>query len=351
MEKIDNFMLDAIKEKIFPCAAIFVSKEYKKVFKKTYGISNIFTKEKLSEDYLFDLASLTKPLATTLVIAKLIEDNKLNINEEIANILPIFKNNKKITIKEILQHRSGLPAHKNYHKDLALIPFDKRDKELIKKIASEKIDKKKTLYSDIGFIALRYVIEKIEKKKFKDAVLDLYKNMKLKSMHFPEISNQIKFGKYVATEKCDWRQTVLKGVVHDENSYVMGGADGHAGLFGNIDDTHTLVLELLKSFYGKSEKILKQDSIKMLFNKEGRLRPLGFDIPDKQDSSCGKYFSDNTVGHLGFTGTSFWIDIEKKIIILLLTNRVHPSRKNEKIKQFRPKFHNFIMENYLIMKK
>ena len=340
-------MLDAIDGEVFPCAAIFVSKNYKTILKGVYGVSNIFTNEKLTSESIFDLASLTKPLATTLAVAKLVEDKKLKTDENISNILTIFKNSE-ITIKELLKHKSGLPAHRDYYKDIMNFHSNKKDMELLKKIVLEKLKKKETLYSDIGFMILRQIVEKVSSIKFKNFVLSLYEKIEASTLHFPEITNKMENAKYVATEKCNFRGTVLEGVVHDQNAYAVNGVDGQSGLFGSIEDTHKLILELLKSFYGKSEKILKQKTIKTFFKRDKNDRCLGFDVPNSKGSSCGNYFSYNSVGHLGFTGTSFWMDLEKKIIIILLTNRIHPSVLNVKIKKFRPDFHNFVMENYLL---
>jgi CubicO group peptidase (beta-lactamase class C family) len=139
----------------------------------------------------------------------------------------------------------------------------------------------------------------------------------------------------------------LEGVVHDENAYVCGGVQGHAGLFGTARDIYDLLRELLSVFHGHfSACVFQRDILKVFWHRqEDTGRGLGFDSPSLKGASCGRYFSKKSVGHLGFTGTSFWTDPDRSVIIILLTNRVHPSRENIKIRAFRPKLHDAVMKN------
>jgi CubicO group peptidase (beta-lactamase class C family) len=150
---------------------------------------------------------------------------------------------------------------------------------------------------------------------------------------------------FAATERCPWRDTIIEGVVHDENAYAVGGIEGHAGLFGTAKDVYRLLSVLLTDFYGQSESILFEKKLmQTFFIRAGSSgRPLGFDAPSSTGASCGQYFSKKSVGHLGFTGTSFWMDLDRGVIVILLTNRVHPSRDNVKIKAFRPQLHDVVM--------
>ena len=137
----------------------------------------------------------------------------------------------------------------------------------------------------------------------------------------------------------------MNGNVHDDNAYVVGGVEGHAGLFGTADAVYRLLMLLLSDYQARCKPhIFKKELLKeFLQPQEGRERALGFDTPALKDPSCGRYFSRQTAGHLGFTGTSFWIDLERSVTVILLTNRVHPSRENNLIKEFRPKLHDAIM--------
>ncbi|MEJ2096433.1 MAG: serine hydrolase [Deltaproteobacteria bacterium] len=154
---------------------------------------------------------------------------------------------------------------------------------------------------------------------------------------------------FAATEDCPWRQGVVRGKVHDENAFVVGGVDGHAGLFGTADHVHALLNAFLLIYHGQQAGVdLPTETMRRFLNYgEKGGRALGFDRPSAKASSSGTYFSENSVGHLGFTGVSFWMDLDRRIIIVLLTNRIHPTRTNESIKAFRPVLHDSIMRNLL----
>jgi CubicO group peptidase (beta-lactamase class C family) len=149
------------------------------------------------------------------------------------------------------------------------------------------------------------------------------------------------------TELCPWRKKVLCGEVHDDNAFAMGGVAGHAGLFSSARDIHTLVGQLDRCLRG-CDSFLPQRLVQEFFTKDDSVahftHALGWDTPAPKNSSSGMHFSRRSVGHLGFTGTSLWWDLEKNCHVILLTNRVHPNRNNEKIKQFRPKIHDLIMQ-------
>ncbi len=212
---------------------------------------------------------------------------------------------------------------------------------------------KKVLYSDLGFMILCRVVENLTGMRL-DHLVDetVYRPLGMTDLFFlstdPSNGNLVEHKErfeFAATEQCPWRNRVLEGAVHDDNAYVVGGIDGHAGLFGTAGGVHALLTELLAAYHGYSGNDIFQSDHVQFFLKEryGSERALGFDKPSMPDSSSGKYFSKNTVGHLGFTGTSFWMDLDRKIIVILLTNRVHPTRENEKIKDFRPKIHDAVM--------
>jgi len=137
-------------------------------------------------------------------------------------------------------------------------------------------------------------------------------------------------------------------VCHDENAFAVGGHSGHAGLFGVLDEVYGIVNLLKENYQGIRDDYLKPETVREFFRRQGRVDgctwALGWDTPSPQDSSSGSYFSSNSVGHLGFTGTSIWMDLDRDIIVVFLTNRVNPTRNNEKIKEFRPKLHNIVME-------
>lgn len=355
MDQIDNLMKQAINDNVFPGGVLLISKCGSIIFNKAYGYSNIFTRRFMTKDTIFDLASLTKPLATTLAIMKLVQQLKLDIEQNLGSILPFFKNTEKKNIKitNLLCHNSGLPDYNPYYKILCKLQFNSRSSVLKNLIINEPLiypTGSKTLYSDIGFMILKLVVESLSKKKLDIFVSEeIYKPLGLNNLFFININSKLQKGIFAATELCPWRNVVLDGIVHDDNAYVMGGIDGHAGLFGTANDINILLSTLLSNLNGNSKTCLfKKKLVELFFKKyKNSDRALGFDTPSLDYSSCGKFFSKNSVGHLGFTGTSFWMDIEKSIIIILLTNRIHPTRNNIKIKLFRPEIHNTIMKNII----
>ena len=358
MQQVDTLMHKGISDKVFPGAVLLISREDSILFIKAYGYANILTKCPMTEDTIFDLASLTKPLATTLAIMNLVEGNKLDLEQSLGSVLPKFKKTEKeqIKIKHFLSHTSGLPDYRPYYKELAKLPMGSRKDALMDLIAREPLiyqTGKKELYSDLGFMILRQVVEHISGKQLGRFVDEaVYKPLASdagRGLFFADTDSGLRLGRYAATEFCPWRNILLEGVVHDENAYVMGGVDGHAGLFGTAGCIYNLLSALLFVYHGfSSTHVFKKDLLKIFFKRQDNTeKALGFDTPSLQNSSCGDIFSKKSVGHLGFTGTSFWMDLERSVIVVLLTNRIHPSRDNTKIKAFRPEIHNVIMKSLL----
>jgi len=153
---------------------------------------------------------------------------------------------------------------------------------------------------------------------------------------------------FAATEDCPWRKRVLQGEVHDDNAWTLGGYSGHAGLFSTAEDIYVMANMLREHYLGKRKDFLRPETVREFFRRQDVVKgsdwALGWDTRSLEGSSAGKYFSRDSVGHTGFTGTSIWMDLEKDVIAILLTNRVHPKRDNDKIKQFRPVFHDTVME-------
>lgn len=357
---IDNLMMQGTSDNVFPGGVLLVSKEGSLLFFKAYGYANIFSKSKMAKNTVFDLASLTKPLATTLAVMKLMEHHKLDLSQRLGSLLPEFSDKKKenITLKDLLNHCSGLPDYRPYYEKLRQLPKNLRKETLRDFLVKEPLaypTGKSVLYSDLGFMILEWIVESLSDRRLDRFVFEeIYKVLDLDDLYFLDFdsagsdSNKRKTG-YAATEFCPWRNMLLEGAVHDDNAYVVGGVAGHAGLFGTAFEIHKLLVKLLSDFHGcMTNRLFQKEILYEFFQRHnGTDRALGFDTPSFPHSSCGRYFSNKTVGHLGFTGTSFWMDLDRSVIVILLTNRVHPSRDNLKIKRFRPKLHDMVMENIL----
>ena len=361
--EIKKLLQEGFMAGVFPAAAAGISfgcGSQKKQVVCFYGNATLYPKKRaLQKNNFFDLASLTKPFATSMAVLCLIKEKKIDIEEPLASLFErkIPGEKKRITVKNLLSHTSGLPANREYYHILNNItPKDKNEfiEDIIIREKMEYSPGTKKLYSDLGFILLGRIIEKKAGYTMADYVAEkVLKPLNLKENIFynplNKVNKRLKKNDFVATERCPWRKKILCGEVHDDNCYAMGGVAGHSGLFGNIEGVTALTGKILEMWQGETEHPnIKREDLEYFLTRqqiiEGSTWALGFDTPNEKESSSGKYLSPKSVGHLGFTGTSFWIDPEKKTAIVLLTNRVHPSRENNKIKKFRPYFHDRIME-------
>jgi CubicO group peptidase (beta-lactamase class C family) len=361
-----NLLKRGISEGIFPCAASSISYglgEERKTIVTNSGNAVIFPeKRNLKKGDYFDLASLTKPFATTMAILCLLKTGKIGIDEKLPSLVEKKTTDEKkgISLKQLLSHSSGFPAHREYFNILRDIPEKRKKERLLKLLLDEKIEYTpgtKSVYSDLGFMLLGEIIEKKEGCTLADfvenKVLQPF-NMEEKIFFKPITAEKKKHmpPDFVATENCPWRKKILCGEVHDDNCYTMSGIAGHSGLFGNIEGVTAytgLILDMwkgMKHHPNIENKDLKKFLIRQS-NIPGSTWALGFDTPAESGSSSGSFFSARSAGHLGFTGTSFWIDPEKDIVVVLLTNRIHPHRENTKIRQFRPFFHDSVLQKLL----
>jgi CubicO group peptidase (beta-lactamase class C family) len=346
-------LLDEAINVVFPSYAVGVSIPQKSENKKDQFLT-LFHTNNANEDTLFDLASLTKIICTTTLFAIFEEKALISIEESVQSYFPSFPRSD-VKIKHLLDHTSGLKPwldlHSLFHEKESLKGFDPRTTPKIARLRYEtEIIKsyepdaflKDVVYSDLGFMLLGWILEKKMNAPldslFQEYVIHPYR---LDSIQFLPTSFNI-----APTEFCPWRKRLLCGEVHDDNCYVLGGVAGHAGLFGNVMDVQKFGLHWLKALIQMDDSFLTPYMAKKYFtekNLEASCRSLGFDGISPNNSSAGTKFSKSTRGHLGFTGTSIWIDPEQKIVVTLLTNRVCPTRTNEKIKEFRPIFHDTLL--------
>lgn len=350
-------MKSAVADGVFPGGVLLVSRSKEILFHEAYGQADIFTGRRITRDTVFDLASLTKPLATTLAVMKLEEQQKLALDNSVGQIISEFRNadTAAVTVRQLLKHTSGLPDYRPYFEQLRMLPEPERKSALRKLLVREAAAYPagtKTLYSDVGFMILNWAVEVLSQKRLDCFVRDeIYAPLGIQNLFFvdltvPESERNVSHN-LAATEQCPWRKKILAGEVHDDNAFVVGGIEGHAGLFGTADAVGRLLVILQQLFHGyRAEEVLAVETVRRyLADRQGGVRALGFDTPDPVNASCGHYFSRQTVGHLGFTGTSFWMDLEKEVNVILLTNRVHPSRKDIRIREFRPILHDTVMKN------
>ena len=342
--EVNKIMEQAISDSVFPGAVLLFGIDNSFLYEKSFGhYTYNKTSTPVSLNSIFDLASVSKVVGTTSAAMILVDKGKLNLDEKVITYLPEFNNNgkDKITIRNLLLHNSGLPAFKKYYDEYSTA------KEVINDIMNLKLiyeTGSKYVYSDLGMITLQKVIEKIS-----GTTLDKFLKKELfeplgmnRTMYNPpkEMKNEC-----VPTEiDTFYRMRLLQGEVHDERAYLLNGVAGHAGLFSTAEDLSKFVRTLLNGGKFNDKQIISKRTIDEWTTKQSKQsdRGLGWDTRSKENSSSGKYFSMNSFGHTGYTGTSIWVDKDKKFFVILLTNRVHPTRRNKKIIKFRPVIHNAV---------
>lgn len=355
MESVDRLMKQALADQVFPGGVLLVSHNGQVTFHKAFGLADLRSKTPVTQETLFDLASLTKPLATTLAVARLVGLGAFGLQDPLADLVPDLDGTPlaRVTVEHLLAHRSGLPDYRPFYVSLEQVPVRQRRKTLNRLLADTPAaypTGTRCVYSDLGFMVLRWLVEQTAGRRLDHLVQqDIYQPLGLDDLFFVDLNQPVVARKFAATEACPWRKEVVQGAVHDENAFALGGVDGHAGLFGTASDVHDLLSEILELYHGRpSGGVLTSDVVHgFLGYDRPPHRALGFDRPSDQGSSSGQYFSKNSVGHLGFTGVSFWMDLDRDVVVVFLSNRIHPSRRNEKIKAFRPVLHDEVMR-YLI---
>lgn len=356
VEKLNYFLINSVKNKVFPGGVVSISFFSGKIRENIFfpfGNINYSNKEKTDLSVFYDLASLTKPLATTLSILALLNNNTFTLDSKIEELLEtdVPRDKKDITLASLLNHSSGLAAYKPFYKEFREeYSYKKRCSEVVEKIINEPLEYElgsKQVYSDLGFILLGIIVEKkVHMSLAEFAEKNIYEPLGIaKNIFFNWKRYSSKKKVYAPTEDCKWRKKIICGQVHDDNAFGLGGVCGHAGLFADIFGVSDLVNVLIDIIKGRKKTgCIKREELQNCVTRQSDKGSwgLGFDTPSLESSS-GRFFSKNSFGHLGFTGTSFWADLEKDISIVLLTNRVHPDRENIKIKKFRPVFHDLIM--------
>jgi CubicO group peptidase (beta-lactamase class C family) len=305
----------------------------------------------VTPDTVFDLASLTKPLATTLALMVLADRGRLRLRTPLGEVLPaawLPPDKQPLTLRSILTHRSGLPAWRPFYTALLGAPAPERPTLLARLAAAVPLEQAPdtvTLYSDLGFILLGAVVEELSGENLdRFCREEIYRPLKLAGLGFNPRQQPGGEGlAFAATERGLIPGRDGSGEVHDENAWAGGGVAGQAGLFGTGAEVFRLVTCLFQAYTGQAAGPLAPETVRRFVTvPPGAHRAHGFDTPDPDPAArgAGRYFSSRSVGHLGFTGTSFWLDLESSQVVVLLTNRVLMGRDDKTgINAFRPRFH------------
>lgn len=344
--RVDSVIENAIKDQAFPGAQLLIWKDGKTIYEKPYGhFTYDKNSPKVTNSTLYDLASVTKVIATTTATMICYDRKLFSLDDPVVKYIPEFGVNGKdrITIKNLLLHNSGLPAFKRFYE------FCSSADDVLKDIYSSKLEYptgEKTVYSDLGIITLAKIIEKVTAKKF-DVFCkeEIFTPLKMYSTLFNPPDSLKKL--CAPTENDNyWRNRLLQGEVHDEASAMLNGVAGHAGLFSTASDIAKLMSVLINNGMYNGKYFINPETVKLFTTRysEQSSRALGWDTKSEKGSSAGDFFSPNSFGHTGYTGTSVWADPERKLIVIFLTNRVYPTRENIKILKVRPELHNAIIK-------
>jgi len=313
---------------------------------------------------VYDLASLTKAMAVGTLLMKAVADGLLTLDEPVSARLSCTVSHwDAITIRHLASHCSGLPAWADLSKWLVdghptVAPGSSEARSLIQcrvlDTPLESVPGTRTQYSDLGFLLLGWILEETMGAPLDALFQWVRREFDLKNTSYrrlglpptPEIA---------PTEDCPMRQRVLTGEVHDPNAWMLGGVAGHAGLFGTAADVALWGKVLLDIWQGRDGR-LPPEIVRQFWSpdaspsSETTTWRLCFDGVSSQGSSTGQYFGSKAVGHLGFTGTSIWLEPEIDLVVVLLSNRVHPTVVEEPpIKAFRPRFHDAMYKAFGIL--
>jgi beta-N-acetylhexosaminidase len=342
----------AIVDKAFPGATLAVGYRGKVAIRPFGKLSYDAKAAAVAPTTMYDIASLTKVVATTTLVAKLAEGDfavPLDLDAKIERYLPEWASGPqpewrhRVTVRHLLTHTSGLPAFKEYWRT------SKSKQDTLTKIFAEPLEYEpgtKEIYSDLGIILMAEIIERLTGRTLDDLAKSfIFVPLGMKdTMYRPPK----KLWPSIAPTEIDnnLRHRLVQGEVHDENAFAIGGVSGHAGIFSTAPDLAAFCQMLLNGGVYAHQRILRRATVAQFTTPQqlsGGARTLGWAVPTEGGSS-GHYFSAHSFGHTGFTGTSIWIDPDRQLFVVLLTNRVHPTRENMKIAKVRVALHDAVMQ-------
>jgi CubicO group peptidase (beta-lactamase class C family) len=364
-DPITAVLQQGLAEGVFPGAVLMARRRGTVVYEQAVGtLSTIQPGDPVTTASVYDLASLTKPLATTSATLLLVQEKALSLDRTVASVLPDYERSPvgHATVWHLLTHSAGLPGWRPFYErinpSVAGRPEAKgtaqallSEETLLHPIGS------RSLYSDLGFLLLGWMIERVAEQSLDRFCKErLYDRIPARPLGYAsrDDSGTLNIGgvpvaldTVAATEEDARRGCVLRGEVHDDNARALGGVAGHAGLFGTAAAVLAVSGQWLGAYSGKRTLLdgaLARQFVTRQEQVAGSSWALGWDTPSSPSSS-GNRFSSRSFGHLGYTGTSLWVDPDAELEVVFLSNRVHPTSRNERIRQFRPLLHDVIYEH------
>jgi CubicO group peptidase (beta-lactamase class C family) len=344
-----NILRSGIDQCAFPGASVAIAHQRKLIAHKGLGHFTYETSSPaVTAETIYDLASVTKVIATTAACMILYDRGQFKLDQPLAELLPGFTGisagqkdaRRQVTLRMLLAHSSGLPAY------IKLFQTAHNKDELLRqalRVPLTAAPGSRAEYSDIGFILLGQALERLSGEPLDQfCQREIFARLNLGQTCFNP-SAELRPAIPPTEDDCTFRHRLVQGEVNDENASVMGGVAGHAGCFASSLDVSVFAQCMLLG----GTPLVKKETLEIFTRRQdsptGTSRALGWDTPS-QPSQSGKYFSSRSYGHLGYTGTSLWIDPDRQLSITLLTNRTWPDRGSQFIKQIRPAFHDAVIE-------
>lgn len=333
-----------MSERAFPAAVVEVGGVNDYWWREAFGRLTFDEDAKeTTEETIFDLASLTKVMSTTPLLMQQVERGRLGLDDPVARHLAAWRGSDResVTLRDLLAHCAGLTAYLPFFRDHRGRP---EFEHAICALPLEYAPRTKSIYSDLGFMLLAFILEDTGSAPLADRFATLMGQMGI--VERIQFTPPPQWRRDTApTEHDAWRGRLIVGEVHDENAWALGGVAGHAGLFGTAASVGAYARHLLQVLDGRTGAFARETLMTFITRRAdipGSSRALGWDtmLPT---SSCGTNMSARAFGHTGFTGTSLWIDPDRGVYVAFLTNRVHPTRANEQIKQVRPALHDAVI--------
>ncbi len=325
LETINRVVQRGLDAGGYPGAAVVVGRKGATVWQKGFGHLGWTSDspEVFPDSTIYDLASLTKVIGTTTAAMILYDEGKLNLDERVRHYLPTFGGGDKdlITVRELLQHRSGLPAGRDLWRH-ARTPQEAR--QLVFDTPLEYRPDHGQIYSDLGADLLGWVVEVAAGTSLDRFLAErVFQPLGMNDTGFRPADSLVY--RIAPTEVSPPRGYPLRGEVHDENAFALGGVAGHAGLFGTASDLAVFAQMMLDGGTYNGVRIIADSTVRLFTTRTSGDRALGWEMPN-EEHGAGTYLSANAYGHTGFTGTSIWIDPDREMFVILLTNRVHAAR-------------------------
>jgi len=337
--EVDALLEGYVAKGAFPGAVVLVGQDGKILHQQAFGKQSYAKDAPAVElDTIYDLASLTKVIATTTAAMILVDEQRLDLDAPVQGYLPKFQGpgKEKVTVRHLLTHSSGIDWWAPLYQE------EKGKKAFLERIYPMPLvsEPGTTLkYSDLGILLLGEILERVSGRPLDEFVKErVLEPLGMKDTGWRPPKSLLP--RIAPTEMDAWRGRIVHGEVHDENAFALGGVAPHAGLFGTAPDLARLAQMLLWKGVYANHRIVSRRTVE-LFTRPANLPPgssraIGWDTKSPEGSSAGHLFSANSFGHTGFTGTSIWIDPERQLFLILLTNRVHPTRENTMIREVRP---------------